>query len=687
MPIGWEDEKVTIDPKKYLGEIKKPSEVVGSGRSSGEDLNISATDWRDWLRNYISPVGRGFLRMGGETLGAGAGTLAAPFTGPNAPIAPLEGAVTGGIAADQLWQNTLGRLNPRIFGGPNPDLGASLKTSALETGADLAFVRGLPIVKNALSSAAIKHFFKPNPNVPIREALRSLPEDFKPTIGQATQKKFPQWLENTILTEGERDARQFTQQNVMRRLADDLSLSITGARRGVIPTRQELGTLANESATQQYKQVHAVRKSFYDKSDALISNETTQGFRVEPSRLVNPKTGKPLGSTLVPTTIVGPVNPTRTIDFAKNTVLKEIDALLADPNNANYRIPEVRSTMDALRNKVMSFAKGELADANGQPVMNYATAKADKDELNALYHKIPYDAQTRLAETIKTMRNLVGQDIAESSQNWSAPAREALEKANAYHRDTFKKLFGPTIAKKLAEVGKFTDNPDIIEENLLELGMKNATIAGEIVNASGKLPLASEYTKRFFESLTDVNGQMMGTGGLNFVEQMKEIAPKFLTADQRAAINQFARNAQIATIGTGQPPITSMAFRAGYMALSIGSGVLAGNLSGNAATGLVAAGAIPKLRSELSKMLLNPANARLAARLPRLKAGSPEATSIMRKLFRTSLRGARFDVQDAVGQSLGLFEAQSDGKLHRVGEPVDISKPIKVGGTSSIQWE
>ncbi|OGD53711.1 hypothetical protein A3K80_07405 [Candidatus Bathyarchaeota archaeon RBG_13_38_9] len=213
------------------------------------------------------------------------------------------------------------------------------------------------------------------------------------------------------------------------------------------------------------------------------------------------------------------------------------------------------------------------------------------------------------------------------------------------------------------------------------MGLENPTIAKEIVRASGPTPLANEFTKDFFDSLTDVNGQLMGTGGLEYLRKMKEIAPAFLTSNQRSAFDIFARNAQIATLGQGQTPITSIIFRGAYIGMSITSGLVAGNLSGSAGTGLIAAAAIPKIRKELANLMLNPANARLAARLPRLKPGTPESLSIMRKLFKTALRGVRFDIQDAAGQSLGLFEAQSDGRLHSV-----TMNPL-TGPPLNVTWE
>jgi hypothetical protein len=288
------------------------------------------------------------------------------------------------------------------------------------------------------------------------------------------------------------------------------------------------------------------------------------------------------------------------------------------------------------------------------------------------------------------MRNLLSQDIKDSASNpdlgWTPQAKAALERANEYHIQTFKKLYGPTIAKKLAGAGKFTDAPDIIEENILNMGLKNATVAGEIVNASGtRVPLASEYLKRFFDASSDVNRNMVGEGGLNYLDKTKEIATKFLSADQRSALNNFARQIQISTFSKTQTPITSIMFRAGYLGLSVGSGLLAGNISGSAMTGVLAMATIPYAKGQLSKMMLNPANARLAAKLPKLAAGSPEATSIMKSLFKTGLRGLRFELQTATGTGLGLFEAQSDGKLHKV-EP---DNKIDIGPTvsKSLGWE
>jgi len=55
-------------------------------------------------------------------------------------------------------------------------------------------------------------------------------------------------------------------------------------------------------------------------------------------------------------------------------------------------------------------------------------------------------------------------------------------------------------------------------------------------------------------------------------------------------------------------------------------------------------------------MMLNPANARLAAKLPRLAADSPEAQSIMKSLFKTGLRGLRFELQTSTGQDLDYLK-------------------------------
>lgn len=707
MPIGWEDEKPVVvtkeDLQKILPKKKLPAEL-GANSVPREDLTISNYDWRDTFRNYIADPLRGFIRMPAEAIGATLGSIGGGIVGSvNPEILPITvpvgagaGFVAGGTAMDQLWQNTAGRISPRLFGGPSPNFDESLKTSALESAADMAFVKGIPALRGLAKTKAFSKFFSPDPNVPIKSVLEQAPKDLNLTVGQATQNKLAQFVESLVVSEGKKDIRTLEQTVVKNRMADDLARSITGYNRASIPTRQELAQLSGSSAGSQYKAVHTIRRDLYNTAKEEIANSTAPGYRIEPSKpstLIDPKTSKifPTSTTpqLIPTSLVGPVNPARTIDFAQNTVLKDIDAFIGDPNNSNYQLPEVKSAVDALRNKVSTFVRGNLVDSKFQPVMNYETAIKDKDELNQLFKKTPYNLQTQLAETIRTMRDLISQDITDSSVNWTPEAKASLDRAKEYHIQTFNKLYGPTIAKKMASVGKFKGDPDIIEENILKMGAQNATIAEEIVNASGtKKPLASQYIKRFFDVMTNADDQMVGTSGVTFLNKTKEVAAKFLTRDQRDGMDILARTVQATTPNAKQVPMASIMFRAGYMTVSVGSGLIAGNLTGSAGAGMAVMATVPWAKGALSDMMMSSANARLAAKAARLAPGSPESTSIIKSLFKTGLRGVRFELQTATGEGLGLFEPHEDGKLHPVNEITPITSPTNVNlNLKQIGWE
>jgi hypothetical protein len=687
MPIGWEDEKTVItkaDLQKILPKSKLPAEL-GANAVPREDLNISNYTWQDWFRNYIADPLRGFARMPAEGVGGTAGSLI--------PGGTIPGAIVGGTVADQLWQNTIGRISPRTFGGPSPNFGESLKTSALESAADVGFNK-IPVLNNFLKKKAINKFFPADPNVPIKDALLAAPSDLKPTIANATQNKLAQYLESVAVPEGVRDIRRYENQQVIQRMADELSTDITRFKRSVIPSAQELAQVSSTSANTQFKAINKIKNDLYTTAKDEIESSTASGFRIEPpkpSTLTNPKTGKlfPTGPPqLVPTSLVGPVNPKNTIQFS-NTLLDDIDKFIADPNNSNYQIPEVQLAINALRNKVETFVKGNLVDANYQPVMNYATAKADKDELSFMLSRLPANAQSRLRESVRAVRNALSGDIKDSSVNWNPDAKLALDRATEYHRQNIVKTYGPTIAKKLAKIGKYTDDPDIIEENILQMGLHNSTVAEEIVNASGtKQPLANEYIKKFFDAMTNANDEMVGVSGVDYLRKTKEISTKFLTADQRSALDIFARTVQAVTPIEKATPMTSILFRAGYMVASVGSGLIAGNITGSAATGSLILATAPWAKGALSKMMMSPANARLAAKLPRLAAGSPEAQSIWKSLFKTGLKGVRFELQTATGEGLGMFEPHEDGKLHPVNEITPITSLTNVNlNLKQIGWE
>lgn len=666
MPNEWE-EKVGITQdtiKKHLGPTKKPVEVVGQGINAGEDLKITNSNWQDTFRNFISAPLRGFTRFGGEAVGGTAGARLGPQ-------GALAGAAGGGILADQLFTQTLGRISPRTFGGPSEDPFADLKSSALETGADLAFEKGLPFLRQTLKTKALQKFFPSNPNIPTNDAVSTLPLDFQPTVGQATGNRTAQWLENIVIPEVKRDTRVFQQQKALRIEADRLAQNITGGLYQV--DKKRLAELSADKSKDLFKVIHKERKDLYDTAEAAINNEQVPGFRVEfkPASGLLDKSGKPIpgGPTLVSTAVIGPVYPNHTRNFATE-VLKTIDEITGNPNNLAYQTPEAKASISALRNKVQSFTAGNLLTVDGKPVMQYATAKADKDELNSLLRTIPYEAKTRLAETIKALRNTISEDIKESSATWSDETRTALDRANEYHINTFKQIFGNKIGGMLSKSGKYA-NAEVIEEQLLDRAFASATLAEQFVKSAGTPKyLAGEYIKRFISEMQDTNGVMMGTRGVQYLENTAEVAKKFLSADQRKQLKNFARQVQVATWKEGEIPRTSIAFRGAYMALNLTAGVLTTKFTGSPLAGAIGLAVIPYLRGELSNMMLNPANARIAARLARLPAGSPESTTLMKQLFRTGLKGARFEVQTVTGESLGLFEAKSDGKIH----PVDDNK-------------
>lgn len=677
MPITFEDDpqdvKVSQEQlRKQLGATKKATEVVGSGLNAGEDLGISASNWQDTFRNWISPVTRGFARAGGEAAGS---TLGGP-----------AGFAAGGIAADQLYTQILGRLSPRTFGGPSSNPFADLKTSALETGADAALVRGIPIIKDALKTKALHKFFKPDPNLPIREAVETLPEGFNPTIAQATGNKNANWFENIVVSEGKRDATVQAQQMALKRQADIIADDIT--QRSWRSSKLDLAARTREELKKSYEVVHEERKRLYDTAENLISKEKQQGFRVdyEPAT-IDKATGNviPGKRKIIPTDITGPVRLNNTMSFAKK-LSDETVSYLDNPNAPAYQMPGVKDSLIAFKNKLSTFLGGNLlvADANDfKPVMEYATAIKDKQELDHLFKSLPYNLQKQFAETMRGLRNTITKDIKESSLTWDPATKRALDSANEYHVQTYIRKFGRDFVKKFAKVEKFSEDPNVNEEEMFDMALNNATLARNVVQANGTPKyLAGEYIKRFINEMQDVNGVMMGGRGIDYLEKTKEIAQQFLTSDQRHALTNFARQVQVASWPEGGIPRTSMAFRGAYMGLSIGSGILTGSLTGNAGAGILGVALIPYARNKFGDMMLNQANVRIAARLSRLPAGSPEATSLMKTLFKGALKGARFDIQSATGTALGLFEARSDGKLHPV-DPVSMPEDQKL----SVKFE
>lgn len=639
-------------------------------RLQGKTLNLPAeteirsSNWQDTFRNYFSPVLRGTVTGIGEAAGA---TVAGP-----------AGFAGGGILADQLFQ--LGqRLSPRTLGAAPSSPFESAKQSGEWVAGDVLFTRGIPALKGAIKNK-ILNLFSPNPNIPIREAIENAPRDLPLTTAQTTQNRFARGIEDLVTKEKNIEPLIAKQQTVLRREGEKLLQGITGEKVPGSTSTQQLARLNQQLTSTRYEAAHTERKRLYDSAKKEISKVKRNAFIVEeqPDEIVKDpndpfkfiKVKKP--PKLITTEIEGPVYPTRSGDFSKN-IIGQIDEYLENPANRQFETPESIANLKNLRAKLNTFISGEMVDEQIKPVMSYDTAQEDVQTLSRLLKQTSPNIQTRLNASIRSVRDLLSSDIRTSSAAWDKPAAEALTRAQDYHKRMFVKVYGSDLAKKLANTGKFTNDPNINQEELFKLGLKDATTASQIVHATGsRTPLATEYVKEFWESLVDENKLIGGTGGVKFLEDSKEVARKFLTADQRAALQNFARLAQASTYTRGNVGKVALGIRLTGATFGVAGGILTGintgSISQGATTGALILATVPYAESKISRMMLNPANARLAAKLTKLAPDTPEAISIQKKLFKTALRGVRFHLQQVTGESLGYFEPREDGKLHPVRE-------------------
>lgn len=659
-----------LTPEQVEAKLKERGKF-GLFGPSNQAATIRAETWEDRFRDTIAP----FVRGGLVNLGRVAGGAAAA---PSGPAGMAIGALGGGTAVDLAYQNLQGSF-PKVLGAPPSEFGEQLKEAGFNTVLDAAASGLINRVTTPLSKLAIKDrlkfeflnkFFPQKPSFPAEEALRTDPNFPNLTVPQATQSEFGDVLTNIFTPQRKMQQIYAGQREYLGKEAEQLGQKVGGTLLRQSTPTFEAARVGSAKAKVAYKTAEKVEDDLYNIAEKqLIPQNKANAYRVIQGKPVTifDASGKPVTTpgkpTLEPIVIDGPVYPKKANSFA-NTVIADIDEFIKDPTNALGRDPDVLTSLNQIRDRLITF-RNVAVDDQGRTVISYKSAKNTKMALTDLFEKAPEGVRKRFSETIYALRNSLSEDIKDSSKTWNKAAQDAL--ARAYRQTTSNvQKFESKTGKRI--VNRFND-PDIIQEDVLRQALSSKQEAAQYINAvGGRREIGTQFFKDILDRAYDANGNFNAEQALEHLIAKDDIARTVLSADQRTQLTYLLRKMQLVPSHTPTTGKVAVNIRRAGAVIGLTGAAAASLATGDLKQGIYTYGALlgtfALTKPVIQKLMLNPQNARMLARLTTLPPESSVAQGIVKSFLKGPLKGIQFSMQYANGKPAGTWESKDDGKLY-----------------------
>lgn len=633
----------SYSPEEILKARQKQAPPLEINTASGNafDTEIRPHTWRDTFREWGSPIIRS-LAIGG---GATAGTV---LSGGN-PV----GTLLGGMGGDQLYQRFGQDIDPSLYGSapqnPIDSTQESLTNTALEFGGNAVVNKlGSYFSKNEL----LRNFFKSRLNSQQKEALQNAPKDLPLTIGQATQNKGAQMLEDLMagpekkarfidpaeetfgrewLRIGREGSPTFSPDQFTRERAEKASVKAN-------TQRQRLSNIVT-TAYNNFRNRHLNRPDMQEIITVTKNNPTEEW-------IVDPVTGQgsmqikdnPVSEAIK---IKGPIYINETTRVA-NEINDRVTEILKNPTLVGTE--EAAKQLTELQGKLRGFLNPHTSVTMKSPVMDWEAAKRNKKELFKLFKRLPGDLKTELSETMGKMSATLNQDMKTSMQMWPQESRRALERANKLF-ETKASRYDNKLVRQLMD--RYND-PDLVQEEILEHALQNSTRSQKYIDAVGdKEEIGAQFISNAMKVSELPDGGYDYTKLRDYLIGKGEVAKTVLNSKQRQSLDYLARNMSLINPNQSTAGQYSLAFRRGVATLSVSAGLYEA-LTGeepkmDAIKGGIIMLAFPMTRKFVEKTMLNTANARKLALMTRVNPKSQQGTLLSRSMLQT-LKGLPFKV-------------------------------------------
>ncbi len=606
----------------------------------------------------------GFIDRIMPMLMGGSGTVAGATAGTalGGPIGGIAGGVLGGIGSYLLGKKGINALNGVT--GPQQDYSPSLKMSDLsEAGINQAFESGLPLALQGagkvfnktnlmdqllkLTPQQLSDVKGPGSSVSNLEATRATPE-LSRSVGESIGSNKLQNLEQRLGKQPLSDLRKaqtVEQQSILDKL------------RGK-GTPEQIGKQGQQALSNAYSVSKDNYTDLYDQFNEKVIQPNTNTVKVVVGRepdvqsSVLDASGQPLPAQKgAPITedrqIALPIHLGTTSSWVQ-TEGQQINKLLS-PDDFENLPPALQSSYNKVKSVLKDAANPTeimLPDGSTQmiPFKEYDAVKEARTQLGYLLK----NAEGIKKKLYTGLRDVLDQDISSTLKAVDPSGnaqglKNSADVAFGVHQDVIEPVMNrvyktdpalkqyqdpqemfknadtdPAIARQLRAAFRPTDLP------ILKTGMMSQAIDGAYDSATGltnvdqlinKITSPGSPYKSVFTPSELTNMEIMLRG-------MRSQTPNALQSGR------------------------SLGFHAGHIALAAisgGAGALTGHDTSSRVEGAVlGAGVILIAPSQfVNRVLLNPTYARIAAQLPKVTAGSQEASLMTKTLLKGALRGTQ----------------------------------------------